>query len=217
MRVHVLPDFELTSAMFEAVHAKLIEIGAPMPEGGFTFERFIEARRWKRIPHALRRNTHFKVEQTFLGGAPYKRTIKLNVWYDRDIRVKGEAWPHNHPWWPVKAYPVLNGYEQDGYTLLNTELDDFGMQSFSMDNLRIQRGMQVRAGGVNVMEHNFFHEVTEVHKPGLTVSIMDCGPSVKNAWGYLDLENQRVGNFENFPVAPEHKAAMKKLNAHLIG
>ena len=43
------------------------------------------------------------------------------------------------------------------------------------------------AGGVNSVGREVYHEVTEVHAPGGTLSLMVCGRGERGRWGYLDL------------------------------
>lgn len=42
------------------------------------------------------------------------------------------------------------------------------------------------AGEVNGITREQFHEVTAIHEPGRTLSLMICGLGERGAWGHLD-------------------------------
>jgi hypothetical protein len=214
VETEVLSGFTLTSKMYELVAAKLHELKVPVD---YTYERFTDKMFWKKIPDPnAPKGTFFKVEQNVFSGPPYKRAIRVNGWYAADVRVNGIYLPHNHPWWPVNAHILTGGYRQRAYEVVGVELDDMSETQLQPSNIRHLGLQDLRAGDVNHMSHLFFHEVEKVFKPGKTISVMDCGKSVKDGWGYLDLKALTYKNCKAYPLDAAHKANVRALNPHLF-
>uniref|UniRef100_UPI003F4977B7 hypothetical protein n=1 Tax=Amycolatopsis sp. CA-096443 TaxID=3239919 RepID=UPI003F4977B7 len=78
--------------------------------------------------------------------------------------------------------------------------------------VRAQLGIEHRAGGRNDVPRSVYHEVTEIHEPGRTLSLMVCGRGERGAWGYLDTTGLHT------PTAPDpdFKAKLRQLNPHLV-
>lgn len=53
------------------------------------------------------------------------------------------------------------------------------------------------AGGSNELPLNVFDDVTRIHAPGATLTLMLCGAGRQEAWGYLDPETGRT--YDNEP------------------
>lgn len=212
--VKVTPHFTLTDEMYERVRARLVLIA---PEVNYTREQFIDPQRWMYVPDPEHPEIHHhKAEQTVLSGPPYKRHIKVNVWNSADLRRTGVPVPHNHPWWPVESYIEMGGYLQDAYILEGvTKLRDFDVYTLKNANLQVKQGQELHAGGTNVMPHLFFHEVTKVLEPGRTLTVMDCGKSQKEAWGYLDPDKLTYTNNTKSPIDERWAPLLRARNPHL--
>jgi hypothetical protein len=210
----VTPHFTLTEEMYERARARLATIA---PEVSYTCEQFVDLQNWMFIPDPNHPEIHHhKAEQTVLSGPPYKRHIKVNVWHSADLRRTGEPVPHNHPWWPVESYIEMGGYLQDAYILGGVkELRDFAVYTLENANLRVEQGQELHAGGTNVMPHLLFHEVTKVLEPGRTLTVMDCGKSKKEAWGYLNPDTLRYENNKRSPIDEKWPQLVRSRNPHL--
>jgi hypothetical protein len=76
--------------------------------------------------------------------------------------------PHSHPW-DFAAHVLLGGYSEDRYTP-------------DGDSVRADRGVEHVVGGVNSVGREVYHEVTEIHAPGATLSLMVCGRRERGRW-----------------------------------
>jgi hypothetical protein len=115
---------------------------------------------------------------------PAVGTQKVLWWHSRDPRDA----PHNHPW-DFRSAILAGGYEEERYWI-----DEGG-------RLRTER-LQWRAGEINVMPADVFHNVVAV-APG-TVTYLDCGPSrAGNAWGYLDTDTLAYHPFNAAGMTPD--------------
>lgn len=211
----VTPDFTLTDEMYELTRVKLEEIAPEVTD--YTCERFVDLQNWMFIPDPEHPDIpFFKAEQTILSGPPYMRTIKANLWFSADLRRTGQPVPHNHPWWPVRSHILKGGYLQDVYTLGKAgQLRDFDDYVLEGANLRVKTDQALHANGLNVMPHSLFHEVTRVLEPGQTLTLMDCGKSQKEAWGYLDPDTLRYTNNKKSPLDERMPPLFKARNPHL--
>lgn len=139
-----------------------------------TWETFVDPVSWWMIPDET--GEGYKAELTLRNDG--ERTIRLNNWFLPDLRGGEVSRPHSHPWW-FEARVLAGGYTEDRYERL-------GDHVAGAPSVREQLGVEHRAGGRNEVPLSVYHEVTEIHEPGRTLSLMVCGRSEKVAWGYLD-------------------------------
>lgn len=92
---------------------------------------------------------------------------------------------------------LLGGYSEDRYTL-----DRAG-------GVRSEHGVEHGAGGVNTVPLATYHEVTAIHDPGRTLTLMVCGPGERGRWGYLD---PATGRHHAAAPDPDFGERLKALN-----
>lgn len=165
-----------------------------------TWETFTTPRRWWIIPDTD--CLGYKAELTL--HTDHARTIRLNRWYSPDLRGGQQPRPHSHPW-PFDAWLLSGGYTEDRYELNQAELHQM------QPSVREQLNVEHRAGDRNPVPRSRYHEVTHIHEPGDTLSLMVCGPGEPAAWGYLD-----VSTGQHTPAAPDpdFDAKLRQLNPH---
>ncbi|WP_280391278.1 hypothetical protein, partial [Nocardia wallacei] len=105
----------------------------------------------------------------------HARTVRLNRWYSPDLRGGHQPRPHSHPW-SFNAWLLSGGYTEDRY-------EPTGDQTTGEPSVREQLGVEHRAGGRNPVPRSVYHEVTHIHEPGRTLSLMVCGPGDPAAGG----------------------------------
>ncbi|MHA5054855.1 hypothetical protein [Streptomyces sp. SD15] len=103
--------------------------------------------------------------------------MKINLWNAPDRRGDTAPKPHSHPW-AFTAHILTGGYNEDRYTLTG-------------DHVHTQLDVTHLGGSTNSISHSDYHEVTEIHERGRTLSLMVCGPGQRGAWGYLDTDAGR--------------------------
>ncbi|MEU8954925.1 hypothetical protein AB0C93_11535 [Streptomyces sp. NPDC048518] len=135
-----------------------------------TWETFTAPPRWTLVPDGC--GNGYKAELTLLGTR--KATVKINLWIAPDLRGDQQPAPHSHPW-DFDAHVLLGGYSEDRYIP-----DGDG-------GVRAEHGVGHSSGGSNTVPRDVYHEVTEIHQPGRTLTLMVCGPGERGRWGYLDL------------------------------
>lgn len=107
-------------------------------------------------------------------------TIKINRWFEADLRTGDEPRPHTHPWEVMEAYPLLGGYEDQHWHRTAT-------------GLLVERGTHFhQPGGLNRIFARDYHMVTAIADPARTLSITVCGRWLRDdggrgQWGHLDL------------------------------
>ncbi|MFB7630472.1 hypothetical protein ACFC0M_05915 [Streptomyces sp. NPDC056149] len=187
--LQVAPELVLDDVMFNAAEAG---VAAHLPGlAALTWERFTVPADWTLVPDD--RGAGYKAELVLLNTP--ERTAKINVWFAPDLRGGEDPTPHSHPW-DFVAHVLLGGYNEDRYTL------DGG-------SVRAERGVEHVAGGANRVVREVYHEVTEIHAPGATLSLMVCGRGERGRWGYLDLA---TGLHQATASDPDFGARLRALN-----
>lgn len=192
----------LDHQMFE-VTQNAVETYAPEWAHRLTWESFTSRASWRLIPDPQHPDLpFFKAEYVLLNEPPWTRTLKINVWKAADLRRDGRPIPHNHPWGSFTSHILMGGYQEHRYML------------------RADGGVEMRhvfhtSGGVNVMPMEVFHEVTDILAPDYTVTFMDGGPGIKDAWGYLDPDTGAYTPNQLSSIHPDFKRLMRERNPHL--
>lgn len=215
MKVLVAPSLELDDEMFGLARQALYQY-APDQVDGFTWERFTDRLSWVLVPDVEHPDIDFyKAEMKVKECAPYSQTIKLNVWRTPDLRRDGAPMPHSHPW-PFVGHVLMGGYEEDRYDVAhpNGVLDN-PLSSWELGAVSVRYGVMHRAGDNNNLSLATFHEVTKVHEPGRTLSLMDCGQGRKDGWGYLDPDTGLYVPKQQSPIDSRFEALWRDRNPHL--
>ena len=216
-RVTVAPGLVLDEEMYELACVALVEC-APEQVRGFTWEKFAARPTWTLVPDMEQPDVDgpwYKAEASLKSGPPYDQTIKLNVWRKPDLRRTGQPMPHSHPW-EFTGILLLGGYDEDRYDVERPSAvvnDPFGAHDLGL--VDVQQGITHRAGQRNHIPLQTFHEVTKIHEPGRTVSLMDCDFGRKNGWGHLDPETGLYTPVLSSPAEPGFKERLHELNPHL--
>lgn len=189
-RVEVIPGLIVDEEMHEHA-ARGLERHAP--DERLTWEAFTDEHSWLLIPDP--------------DGAGYKgelvvhrredRTIKINLWMAPDLRAGASPAPHNHPW-AFRAHVLMGGYTEQRYQVL-----DGRVHAETRSHM---------ASGENDVPLDVFHEVTHIHAPARTLTLMVCGEGRTGNWDYLDVA---TGTFEENPADPTFKARLLALNPRL--
>lgn len=189
-RIEIIPGLIVDEEMYQRAVRGLEQHA---PSGKLTWEAFTDEHGWLLIPDP--------------DGAGYKGelvvrreedcTVKINLWMAPDLRAGAEPAPHNHPW-EFRAHVLMGGYTEQRYQVLDGEVH---AEARSHD-----------AGGQNHVPLDVFHEVTHVHTPARTLTLMVCGQGRKGNWGYLDVD---TGAFEENQADPTFKARLQTLNPRL--
>jgi hypothetical protein len=192
--ITVAPGLKLDEDMYElaadAVASRLPNL-APL-----TFDDFIAPSLWSNIPDETGELS--KAEAVLMRSRHL--TVKINVWFREDLRGAGAPAPHNHPWESFTSYVLGGGYDEDRW-----HVDAVG-------NIVETLGVEHHGPTANLVGHDIYHEVTAVHEPGRTMSLMVCGSGRRGDWGYLDLATgahnplQPIANFaEMFAALNPHR------------
>ncbi|MFE9574069.1 hypothetical protein ACFYMW_37005 [Streptomyces sp. NPDC006692] len=83
-----------------------------------------------------------------------------------------------------------------------------------MDGKVTTRTETHKSGDANVLPLTAFHEVTGIHEPGNTLSLMICGAGTKGDWGYLDPATGTVTADQDAP-APTFRERMVAINPRM--
>ncbi|MEJ8652790.1 hypothetical protein WKI65_33190 [Streptomyces sp. MS1.AVA.3] len=191
MKTTVVPGLTVTSEMFEAASAGVgnqIEELAPL-----TWERFIDPSGWTLIPDD--RGDAYKAELVLRRTA--ESTVKINLWRLPDRRGGDQAHPHDHPW-AFRSHVLLGGYEEDRYIPQGGQV---------VPNL----GFSHASGTVNELPLAVYHDVTEVHEPDRTLTLMVCAAGTTGQWGYLDTD---TGEHVATSPDPHFINRLRALNPH---
>lgn len=191
----IIPGLSVDEALYEAAASGLVEHAPEV--GPLTWERWVDPQGWTLVPdeQTLR---PYKAELT-LREHPAGTLRRINIWFEPDLRGDNAPQPHSHPW-PFTAHVLAGGYDEDRYV--------------RHDDGRVdQVGATHPAGGTNELPRDLFHEVTEIHEPGRTLTLMVAtAPGVRGGWGYLSPD---TGIYTAAPPAsPAFLSALRALNPH---
>lgn len=189
--LQIAPGLVLDDALYSAAAAG---IAAHAPGiAPLTWDRFTAPTDWTLVPDDS--GAGYKAELGLLNAR--EATVKVNLWFTPDLRGGQEPAPHSHPW-HFRAYVLLGGYSEDRYTPDGS-------------TVRANRGVEHGAGGVNDVPRSVYHEVTEIHDPGRTLTLMVCGHGERGRWGYLDLA---TGQHRTAVPDPDFGARVRAINPH---
>lgn len=188
--VEVLPGLRLNDTMFELAAAG---VAAYTDLDPLTWETFTDVSRWDSVPDDC--GEMYKAELLLQRTA--KRVRKVNIWFLPDLRCGGRREPHSHPG-DMQSWILAAGYTEDRYTRL------------AGGEIREDLGVE-HAGGENFMPAAMFHEVTEIHAPGETISVMEFRRDKPMEWGTLDLD---TGEYRPNRPDPDFRARWLALNPH---
>ncbi|MFH8405295.1 hypothetical protein ACH4FX_11045 [Streptomyces sp. NPDC018019] len=189
----IIPGFTVDEAMHEAAAAALAA-HAPQLGLGLSWERFTAPASWWLVPDEA--GDACKAELVLREDA--EATAKINLWLLPDRRAQdGRPTPHSHPW-SFRSWILMGGYDEDRYELTDGQV-------------RADLAVAHRRGTVNDVGGALYHEVTDIHEPGRTLTLMVCGPGVRGRWGYLDTDTGR-----HIPSVPDTGFAdrLRALNPH---
>ena len=191
MTTTIVPGLALDETLYEAAAAGVASHVPGLPP--LTWERFAQPDAWTLVPDGYGQG--YKAE--FVLEATPVRTLKVNLWNLPDLRGGDKSTPHSHPW-DFRAYVLLGGYSEDRYVPEGA-------------TVRAERAVEHRAGGVNDVPRAVYHEVTEVHAPGRTLTLMVCGRGQRGSWGYLDVA---TGRHQAVGPDPGFADRQRALNPH---
>lgn len=192
MDATAIPAFTLTNVLYElaaagvAIHAPSL---APL-----TQKRFTALADWLHIPDD--QGALSKSELT-LARTP-ALTVRLNIWFRPDLRGGDRPQPHNHPWETFTGHVLAGGYDEDRY-------------EGQGGDVHAEIGVRHVSPAANTVDHRVYHEVTTVHEPGRTLSLMVCSQGRRGDWGYLDLS---TGRHVQLGPDPDFDARFAALNPH---
>ncbi|RSN46560.1 hypothetical protein [Actinomadura sp. WAC 06369] len=189
LMTQIIPGLVVTDPMRQAAAAAL---DAHAPDvGPLTWARWTQPEGWTLVPDED--GTAYKAELTLWQSDA--RTVRVNLWYAPDRRGGAQPRPHSHPW-AFRSHILAGHYVEDRYELAG-------------GRVRTELGVEHRAGSVNEIPRELYHEVTEV-EPG-TLTLMLCGPGERGGWGYLDPE---TGQHTPTGPDPAFRARLAALNPH---
>lgn len=191
-QVRIIPGLTVDREMYERVVAGLAEHA---PEESLTWEVFTSEDGWTLVPNPD--GVGYKAELVLRRSPDV--TIKVNLWMRTDLRAGQEPQPHGHPW-PFTAHVLLGGYDEQRYELVDGKVSTTTMTH--------------SAGGANHLPLHVFHEVTDIHEPGRTVTLMICGKGTKGDWGYLDPVTGTITANQDMPD-PTFKQRMVAINPRM--
>lgn len=193
--IQVIPGVTLTTDMYETTNHGLARYAPWLVP--LSWDRFVAPSSWLAIPDE--HGDLSKAEMT-LTNTP-ERTVRLNVWFRPDLRAgRGKPMPHNHPWRSFTGHVLAGGYTEDRYQL--------GGDGAVRAELGVEHGRRTD----NTVDHDVYHEVTAVHEPGETLSLMTCEAGRRGDWGYLDIDTGEHRRLQPVARFDEWFAA---LNPHL--
>ncbi|QIZ37835.1 hypothetical protein [Saccharopolyspora sp. ASAGF58] len=191
--VEVLPGLVLDETIYGATADGMATYAPGIL--ALTWEQFVAPDNWLLVPDDQGHLS--KAELTVVKTA--EQTVKVNVWFRSDLRGGDKPMPHDHPWKTFTGHVLLAGYDEDRWWV-----DTRG-------DVRADLGVRHASPAANTVDRGTYHEVTAIHEPGRTVSLMVCGPGERGRWGYLDIEtgeHRRIQPVKNFD------AMLAALNPH---
>lgn len=198
MRRHeIVPGIAVDDELFGAAATG---VAAHAPDADpLSWETFSDPARWWLVPDDC--GEGYKAELELL--MEDEQTLKINLWSLPDLRGGAVSAPHSHPW-PFEAHVLLGGYTEDRYEITGSVDGD-------TPPVRPLLGVEHHAGGINDVPRSVYHEVTEIHEPGRTLTLMVCGQRERGAWGYLDTT---TGAHRRQAPDPRFAARLRALNPH---
>ena len=190
--IQIAPGLILDNRLYDAAAAGT---SSHAPElGPLTWEQFTRPGSWCLVPDD--RGDAYKAELVLAESR--EATTKINLWFLPDLRGGQRSAPHSHPW-AFSAHVLLGGYCEDRYVPDGS-------------TVRADLGVEHTAGGVNAVPRTVYHEVTAIHDPGRTLTLMVCGRGERGTWGYLDMA---TGEHRRAAPDPGFSARIAALNPHL--
>ncbi|MFE4397218.1 MULTISPECIES: hypothetical protein [Streptomycetaceae] len=189
--IRIAPGLTLSTMHYETAAAG---IAAHAPTYALTWEQFVHPAAWWLVPDVHGQLS--KAELT-LQEDP-ERTAKINIWFAADTRrPDGRPSPHSHPW-TFRSYILGGGYTEDRYRVVDGQvLADLGQEHTE--------------GSTNAVSRDLYHEVTRIHEPGSTMTLMLCGQGRRGTWGHLDPATGRCARPD---VDPGFTTRLRALNPH---
>lgn len=189
-RIEIIPGLIVDEEMHQHAVRGLAE---HTPAEKLTWETFADENSWLLVPDPD--GAGYKAELVLRRDKDH--TVKINLWMSPDLRAGAEPQPHNHPW-EFSAYVLMGGYTEQRYRVV-----DGAVRTETQEHER---------GGHNHVPLDVYHEVTKIHDPGKTLTLMVCGQGRKGEWGYLNLTS---GKFEKNQPDPTFKERMVALNPRM--
>jgi len=187
----IVSGLTITTEMFEVASAG---VESHIPElVALTWEQFVSPSGWTLVPDD--RGDAYKAELVLRRTA--ESTVKINLWRLPDRRGGDQARPHDHPW-AFRSHVLLGGYDEDRYAPQG-------------GGIVPHLGVSHTSGTVNDLPLAVYHEVTEVHEPDRTLTLMVCGAGSTGQWGYLDTD---TGEHVATSPDPDFVSRLRALNPH---
>lgn len=194
-QAEILPGHLVTGELYEKVRAELAaHAGDLFPE--LTWEQFTRPGAAYAIPD--NQGQVSKVELVLVSNP--LATVKVNGWYLPDRRAGDRPVPHNHRWARMRSTILAGGYAETRY-----RSTPGGVEAAAQLHT---------AGGLNVVDHHVFHEVTEILEPAGTWTLMICREGQPGDWGYLDVDTGRYTHNSQVQPDPRFAKAFAALNPH---
>lgn len=182
--MQIIPGLRLDSQDYELAAAALAQYAPDLAP--LTWAQFTAPEKWALIPDPT--GAAYKAERVVQ--RTMARTLKFNLWFRPDLRAGETPRPHSHPWDTFTSHILRGGYEEIVYTPASHT-----------------------AGDSNRIARDDYHEVTAIHAPGKTLTLMVCG-LWSPGWGYLDPASGAYAS-HNPGDDPEFEARFRTLNPHL--
>jgi hypothetical protein len=180
MTTPILPGFTVDQTMYETAANGIATLAADLAP--LTWDKFTAPASWLLIPDEQGEISKAEMILT----CSVQRTVKLNIWYRPDVRGGAKIVPHNHRWDTFCGNLLLGGYDEDRYT--RTAVD----AATGRAHVEAELGVTHDTATANEVPHDVFHEVTRVHEPGRTMSLMVCGRGEFGNWCHLDVDTGRL-------------------------
>lgn len=187
--VEVLPNFTLDNSLYEAAAQGLADHTTLQP---LVWDDFTLATNWWLIPDTDGELS--KAELTLINTP--RITVRMNIWYRSDLRGDGRPMPHNHPWNTFTSHILRGGYDEDRYRR-------------TPSGLHIDKDVTHASPGANTVDHDLFHEVSRIHDPGKTLTLMICKDGQRGDWCHLDVDTG--ADIHDQPVT-DFSAMLTRLN-----
>lgn len=164
----IIPGLVVDETLFEAAADG---ITTHLPDlAPLSWETFTASTGWTLVPDE--HGDAYKAELVLRN--TIESTVKINLWTLPDRRGGEQPKPHSHPW-EFTSRILLGGYTEDRYDtagdLVSTELNAVH-----------------RSPSANHVPRSLYHEVTEIHEPSRTLTLMICQRGERGTWGYLDVD-----------------------------